>query len=165
AAGQVSDPSSEGAVDDGTVTETDSDDGAGTEGAGTEGAGTEGAGTEGAETENGGGDRLVPMADSVRERIEVGESTDLWLVFEDTADLDAASGIEDWGRRGEAVVRALRATAEASQREAVAELEAAGVAYHPHWITNRIFVPDADRSEEHTSELQSRENLVCRLLL
>src|SRR5690606_40799112 len=24
---------------------------------------------------------------------------------------------------------------------------------------------DADRSEEHTSELQSRENLVCRLLL
>src|SRR5690606_40998069 len=25
--------------------------------------------------------------------------------------------------------------------------------------------PDAGRSEEHTSELQSRENLVCRLLL
>src|SRR5690606_41658041 len=25
--------------------------------------------------------------------------------------------------------------------------------------------PDYDRSEEHTSELQSRENLVCRLLL
>src|SRR5436309_9094007 len=25
--------------------------------------------------------------------------------------------------------------------------------------------PDARRSEEHTSELQSRENLVCRLLL
>src|SRR5690606_41775992 len=26
-------------------------------------------------------------------------------------------------------------------------------------------IPQADRSEEHTSELQSRENLVCRLLL
>src|SRR5690606_40465612 len=26
-------------------------------------------------------------------------------------------------------------------------------------------VPGVDRSEEHTSELQSRENLVCRLLL
>src|SRR5207302_11250676 len=26
-------------------------------------------------------------------------------------------------------------------------------------------VPDLSRSEEHTSELQSRENLVCRLLL
>src|SRR5690606_41403212 len=29
----------------------------------------------------------------------------------------------------------------------------------------RIFGPDGLRSEEHTSELQSRENLVCRLLL
>src|SRR5690606_40615416 len=27
------------------------------------------------------------------------------------------------------------------------------------------FAIDSDRSEEHTSELQSRENLVCRLLL
>src|SRR5690606_22886072 len=27
------------------------------------------------------------------------------------------------------------------------------------------FLPNAVRSEEHTSELQSRENLVCRLLL
>src|SRR5690606_41070041 len=29
----------------------------------------------------------------------------------------------------------------------------------------RASVPAAPRSEEHTSELQSRENLVCRLLL
>src|SRR5690606_26327664 len=28
-----------------------------------------------------------------------------------------------------------------------------------------VHVPGAGRSEEHTSELQSRENLVCRLLL
>src|SRR5690606_40594782 len=28
-----------------------------------------------------------------------------------------------------------------------------------------VFVHIIDRSEEHTSELQSRENLVCRLLL
>src|SRR5690606_40580058 len=28
-----------------------------------------------------------------------------------------------------------------------------------------IFYEDKERSEEHTSELQSRENLVCRLLL
>src|SRR5436309_4571887 len=33
-------------------------------------------------------------------------------------------------------------------------------------ITRRlIFTMSASRSEEHTSELQSRENLVCRLLL
>src|SRR5256886_3441667 len=33
--------------------------------------------------------------------------------------------------------------------------------------SNRIFVSaiSADRSEEHTSELQSQSNLVCRLLL
>src|SRR5436309_6221711 len=31
--------------------------------------------------------------------------------------------------------------------------------------TSRVPSPPALRSEEHTSELQSRENLVCRLLL
>src|SRR5690606_41654576 len=30
---------------------------------------------------------------------------------------------------------------------------------------DHVGVPEAGRSEEHTSELQSRENLVCRLLL
>src|SRR5438552_18482773 len=29
----------------------------------------------------------------------------------------------------------------------------------------RLTLPDADRSEEHTSELQSPDHLVCRLLL
>src|SRR5690606_39470904 len=32
-------------------------------------------------------------------------------------------------------------------------------------IPRVTFLYDKDRSEEHTSELQSRENLVCRLLL
>src|SRR5690606_42135460 len=36
-----------------------------------------------------------------------------------------------------------------------------GLAKHPYPIV-KLF---ASRSEEHTSELQSRENLVCRLLL
>src|SRR5690606_41321463 len=31
--------------------------------------------------------------------------------------------------------------------------------------TRHLVAPGAGRSEEHTSELQSRENLVCRLLL
>src|SRR5690606_39761273 len=31
--------------------------------------------------------------------------------------------------------------------------------------TNENYIPYVLRSEEHTSELQSRENLVCRLLL
>src|SRR5690606_42104096 len=37
-----------------------------------------------------------------------------------------------------------------------------GETLHPVAAEGR---PAADRSEEHTSELQSRENLVCRLLL
>src|SRR5690606_41399329 len=32
-------------------------------------------------------------------------------------------------------------------------------------VVRRTHLPHLDRSEEHTSELQSRENLVCRLLL
>src|SRR2546427_2741308 len=32
-------------------------------------------------------------------------------------------------------------------------------------VTNRRGEPALDRSEEHTSELQSQSNLVCRLLL
>src|SRR2546427_2234371 len=36
------------------------------------------------------------------------------------------------------------------------------------WVASQVGampVPDAARSEEHTSELQSQSNLVCRLLL
>src|SRR5690606_41511484 len=33
------------------------------------------------------------------------------------------------------------------------------------WTDKKVAVIGAGRSEEHTSELQSRENLVCRLLL
>src|SRR3712207_8639328 len=40
---------------------------------------------------------------------------------------------------------------------------AAGVATDPHGQGDRA--EDAQRSEEHTSELQSRQYLVCRLLL
>src|SRR5690606_39496402 len=32
-------------------------------------------------------------------------------------------------------------------------------------LVDHAFLPGSGRSEEHTSELQSRENLVCRLLL
>src|SRR5690606_40273675 len=44
-----------------------------------------------------------------------------------------------------------------------------GVPRMPRWIRSRLgtipFNLGFHRSEEHTSELQSRENLVCRLLL
>src|SRR5690606_42046213 len=34
-----------------------------------------------------------------------------------------------------------------------------------HWLRRILRFREEGRSEEHTSELQSRENLVCRLLL
>src|SRR2546428_5459136 len=33
------------------------------------------------------------------------------------------------------------------------------------WVDRDAFLPERARSEEHTSELQSRSDLVCRLLL
>src|SRR5690606_19770187 len=40
-----------------------------------------------------------------------------------------------------------------------------GEARGHHGELHRLLLEERDRSEEHTSELQSRENLVCRLLL
>src|SRR6266700_5211845 len=37
--------------------------------------------------------------------------------------------------------------------------------WHPAWAQRHAHPGERRRSEEHTSELQSRENLVCRLLL
>src|SRR5438046_3432328 len=36
---------------------------------------------------------------------------------------------------------------------------------HDHCLTSLVPIPSLARSEEHTSELQSLTNLVCRLLL
>src|SRR2546430_10839409 len=40
-----------------------------------------------------------------------------------------------------------------------------GMAYTPFLRTSIVDPAELDRSEEHTSELQSQSNLVCRLLL
>src|SRR5690606_41929413 len=42
---------------------------------------------------------------------------------------------------------------------------AAGLAHPSDFMPYHFMFRQKDRSEEHTSELQSRENLVCRLLL
>src|SRR2546427_3282113 len=46
-------------------------------------------------------------------------------------------------------------------QEHVADLEA----LRKHWAIDRLTLLGYSRSEEHTSELQSQSNLVCRLLL
>src|SRR5438270_10173532 len=40
-----------------------------------------------------------------------------------------------------------------------------GSHFHPGWILVLLRQESTERSEEHTSELQSQSNLVCRLLL
>src|SRR5690606_42083175 len=45
----------------------------------------------------------------------------------------------------------------------VTQTDIGGIGLTVHFDTHVLMV--TDRSEEHTSELQSRENLVCRLLL
>src|SRR2546429_5605661 len=50
--------------------------------------------------------------------------------------------------------------------EGLAQAEAAEGRGHQYWqLERRRHWQDAHRSEEHTSELQSRLHLVCRLLL
>src|SRR3989449_7662839 len=60
----------------------------------------------------------------------------------------------------------------ATIRNTMSDLEEKGYLYHPHTSAGRIptdlayrVYVDFLRSEEHTSELQSRLHLVCRLLL
>src|SRR3990167_6439970 len=53
-------------------------------------------------------------------------------------------------------------------REALGQLEAEGLVYREErrgWFVSPARVTYNPRSEEHTSELQSQSNLVCRLLL
>src|SRR5258708_27384400 len=62
------------------------------------------------------------------------------------------------GRLALPVVPATPATVEQQIAEAVSALPAGTT-----WA--KLYVPAAPRSEEHTSELQSPDHLVCRLLL
>src|SRR5438552_9211355 len=55
-----------------------------------------------------------------------------------------------------------------SAGRAIAERELSRIGVRPEQLgalTAELKAPDTDRSEEHTSELQSPDQLVCRLLL
>ena len=67
-------------------------------------------------------------------------SADFYIDFADHADLAAASSITDWADRGAAVVKALQATADASQAEVRKQLDAEQVSYTSFWIANTILV-------------------------
>src|SRR5262245_16370037 len=69
-------------------------------------------------------------------------SADFWIAFADRADLSAASKLADWDQRGQAVVDALRRTADASQSDVRKQLSLSGVSYEPFWVANTILVRD-----------------------
>src|SRR5690606_40863621 len=75
-----------------------------------------------------------------------------------SSDLDTASRIEGEGN-------GRRAPSPSPTGEREREREPGSGTNHAGRAQERDGHGDIDRSEEHTSELQSRENLVCRLLL
>ncbi|MFE7505154.1 S8 family serine peptidase [Promicromonospora sp. NPDC057488] len=85
-------------------------------------------------------DKITPAA---RKAFAAPGDTTFWLRFADTADLSAAGGITSWSERGEYVYETLLATAQAAQKDAVAELEKSGIEYTSYWATNAILVEDA----------------------
>src|SRR3712207_7538820 len=68
--------------------------------------------------------------------------------------------------RSRAVKLALRTQQVIAHETGVAStVDPLGGSYFLEDLTNRLEAEAYDRSEEHTSELQSRQYLVCRLLL
>ncbi|MBM7775689.1 subtilisin family serine protease [Actinokineospora baliensis] len=79
-----------------------------------------------------------------------GGPTDFFVEFTEVADLSAAERITDWGARGRAVVDALRASADRSQRVARATLDAAKVRYDSFYINNTVLVRGGSRALART---------------
>lgn len=71
-------------------------------------------------------------------------SADFWIDLGAEADLSPAYEIEDWEERGQFVHEALTSTAETSQADLRAELDAAGASYESFYVSNAIRVTDGD---------------------
>ena len=84
-------------------------------------------------------DKITPAATRA---FQARATTDFWLRFSDDADLSGAKAITSWEERGEYVYETLTATADATQGQAIAELERSGTAYTSFWATNAILVED-----------------------
>ena len=81
---------------------------------------------------------------SVENRLDQKGEAEFIVYFSDRADLSVASRIQDWAARGTAVADALKQTANRSQADVRASLNAAGVAYRSLWAANAIHVVSAD---------------------
>lgn len=69
-------------------------------------------------------------------------SVDFYVEFSERADLRAAAEVADWAKRGQAVVDALKRTAETSQSDVRKQLSRAKVSYEAFWIANTVLVRD-----------------------
>lgn len=96
-------------------------------------------------------DDRAEITAEVSRTLEKKNAADVWLVFEDEADLSKASATEGWTERGEAVIDALKSTAKAGQAETSARLKGEGAEFTSYWISNQIHVPGA--SEKLVTEL------------
>ncbi|MGQ0841826.1 carboxypeptidase regulatory-like domain-containing protein [Actinokineospora sp.] len=81
---------------------------------------------------------------SVATALDAKDSADFWVLFGEQADLSGPSRVADWNDRGQAVLDALRTTADRSQAAVRAELEAAKVDYQPYFIANALQVRGGD---------------------
>ncbi|HEY6738201.1 MAG TPA: S8 family serine peptidase [Actinopolymorphaceae bacterium] len=79
---------------------------------------------------------------TLKRTLRAAKGSPFWVRFADRADLSAARRIGDWEERGTAVAEALRSTAQRSQRNVRAALDAADVDYQAFWATNAIYVED-----------------------
>src|SRR5690606_20991553 len=108
--------------------------------------------------------RRRPATDSI------GGVTELTLTTKNVARIQADAVVVAVGRRGEEAVLVPGAPLPSGAASALGKLlPALGVSGKADEVVRvaagKELAADVVRSEEHTSELQSRENLVCRLLL
>ncbi|GIG69190.1 S8 family serine peptidase [Phytomonospora endophytica] len=93
----------------------------------------------------------------VRAQLSDRQPTDVWVKLTDTADLSAAYRIADWTERGEYVLDALRANAEASQAPLLTQLDATGATYTSYFISNAVHVEEA--TPDLVASLAAREDV------
>ncbi|MCK0111445.1 cell wall-binding repeat-containing protein [Ornithinimicrobium sp. F0845] len=95
-------------------------------------------------------DETVVSADVLADLEERGRA-DYWVRFAERPDLSPMQQISDWDQRGQAVYDALASTAEESQAQLRADLDAAGTRYTSYVITNAVLVHAGDEASLHSA--------------
>jgi len=82
----------------------------------------------------------------VTAQIEEKGATDFWVRFDARPEMSSFQGMEDRDERRIALYEALTSTAEKSQKEVRAQLDADGVDYQAFWATNAIRITGGDEA-------------------